>query len=283
MLKNDMPVYNFDLIDGIYTELIYNHDIEKHSHYFWEIAITLKGEYTNCFDSGAIKLEPDTMIVIRPDDTHYINNLTAIYRDIYISDKKMREMCDAISPSLYRELKSPVAPPYIKIDKSHINSCETTARLITEFRSDYQTEQIEPLHNILIFKALSAYFEAKNTSLNVKIPQWLLDMVSKLNITADYTLLQEPFASLSTLIDQTGYSHGHVCREFKKYFNCTPIQYLNKQKMIYSTSLLLNSSISVAEIAQILGYSNQSNYIMAFKNFYGIPPNAWRKNRIRRI
>jgi AraC-like DNA-binding protein len=53
--------------------------------------------------------------------------------------------------------------------------------------------------------------------------------------------------------------------------------------MIYSTTLLLNTKQSIAEIAQHLGYSNQSSYVVTFKSIYGVSPDKWRKNRIKRV
>lgn len=284
MAKNEnLPIYDFSLINGVYTDLIYNHDIEKHSHCFFEIALTLEGSYINRFDTGDIELNENSIVIIRPHDVHHIDNLTAVYRDIYISEKKMIELCAAVSPTLYEDIMTAEEPPHLTISRDMVNSCEHTAKVITELRVDYTPEQIEPFCNILILKALSAYFETKNTVYPVRIPKWLLEMVSKLNVSLENTAGQDSLKLLPEIVEQSGYSHGHVCREFKKYYNCTLVQYMNKQKMIYSTTLLLNNNMSIAEIAQILGYSNQSNYIATFKNYYGESPNSWRKNKIKRV
>ena len=53
--------------------------------------------------------------------------------------------------------------------------------------------------------------------------------------------------------------------------------------MAYSTTLLLNTNLSVSDIAQTLGYSNQSNYINSFKKEYGMSPLNWRKTNLNLI
>ena len=53
--------------------------------------------------------------------------------------------------------------------------------------------------------------------------------------------------------------------------------------MAYSTTLLLNTNLSVSDIAQTLGYSNQSNYINSFKKEYGMSPLNWRKNNLKLV
>lgn len=284
MAKNEkLPVYDFSLINGVYTDLIYDHDIEKHSHSFFEIALTLKGEYVNRFDTGDIVLDENTIIIIRPHDVHYIEHLTAVYQDIYVPEKKMIQLCSSISPTLYHDIMSAPEPPNIKLGRDAVNACEDTAKVITELRVGYQPEQIEPFCNILIYKALSAYYEKKNAVFPVRIPDWLVKMVADLSSALERSANQDSLNLLSEIVEKSGYSHGHVCREFKKYYHCTLVQYLNKQRMIYSTTLLLNSNVSIAEIAQILGYSNQSNYIATFKKYYGEAPSSWRKNKIKRV
>lgn len=99
MTKNsNYPIYNFNLINGLYTELIFNHDIERHCHIFWELTVSIKGEYVNHFDSGDINLKACSLTIIRPSDIHYVNlkGTPTVYRDIYVSDEKMRQVADII-------------------------------------------------------------------------------------------------------------------------------------------------------------------------------------------
>ncbi len=278
MLKNtNNPIYNFDLINGIYTELIFGHNVEKHSHIFWEITVAIKGEYVNHFDNGDLHLKAYDLTIIRPWDSHYVNlkNTSAVYRDIYAADDKIKKIADTIHEGLYDELiKSPM-PATCVIDKAHLDSIESTAAKITDLRGSMPQTDLSALNNCLISKALAAYAEAKYYP-GKQTPDWILQMLSKLNVSPT-SALDPAFSSLPELIEQTGYSHGHVCRIFKEYFGCTLIQYINRKKMAYSTTLLLNTSLSISDIAQTLGYSNQSNYINSFKKTYGVSPLSWRK------
>jgi len=281
MSKNaNYPIYNFNLIDGHFTNLIFNQDIERHSHLFWEITLTLKGEYVNHFDNGNILLKSYNLTIIRPTDVHYVKlkGTPAIYRDIYVSDEKMHNIADVIHEGLYDELLHSPSPSTCVIDKTHMDSIETTAAKITYLRSLIFKNDITALHNCLITQALSAYAETKYYP-RKQTPEWILDMLSNLNMEVS-SKLDSPFSSLSELIDKTGYSHGYICRKFKEYFGCTLIQYINQQKMAYSTTLLLNTNLSVSDIAQTLGYSNQSNYINSFKKEYGVSPLNWRKKNL---
>lgn len=284
MTKNsNYPIYNFNLINGLYTELIFDHDIERHCHIFWELAVSIKGEYVNHFDSGDINLKACSLTIIRPSDIHYVNlkGTPTVYRDIYVSDEKMRQVADIIHEGLYDELINSEVPVTCVIDKTHIDSIEATAAKITAVRNSNSQDEVTVLHNCLIMETLAAYAETRYYPAR-QTPDWLLDMLSKLNVTTS-SVLDSPFSSLPELIDRTGYSHGHVCRKFREYFGCTLIQYINRQKMAYSTTLLLNTNLSVSDIAQTLGYSNQSNYINSFKKEYGMSPLNWRKTNLNLI
>lgn len=282
MLKiTNYPTYNWELISDMYTNNVVGLDIELHKHVFWEISITKKGKYVNHFMSGDIYLSPYSMIIIRPDDTHYLKlkGTNCEYRDIYITDEQMKELCDLFNKSLYDELKNATTPVVCKIDRAHADSIEATALSISNQKLTMKQEEIQAIDKCLIIKCIDAYLESK-IEVNYDAPQWLLTLVDTINVY-NFTHYVSTETFLNSLIEKSNYSHGHVCREFKKYFNTTLISFINKKKLQYSTSLLLANNISVNEISQILGYSNQSNYINAFKKEYGVSPLTW-KNSYRK-
>ena len=57
----------------------------------------------------------------------------------------------------------------------------------------------------------------------------------------------------------------------------TPTDYLTKAKIVQSTNYLMNRDMLIVDIAQRLGFSTQSGFIKAFKAYFHLSPNAWRK------
>lgn len=279
MLKNvNYPTYSWELISDMYTNNVVGLDIELHTHTFWEISITKKGEYINHFLSGDIHLSPYNMTIIRPSDTHYLKlkGTNCEYRDIYITDQQMEELCMLFNKNLYDSLKNASHPIVCRIDKAHADSIEATSLSISSQKISMNQEDISAIDKCLIIKCIDAYLESKIDS-NYDTPQWLLTLVDQINVY-NFTNFVSTETFLKFLIENSGYSHGHVCREFKKHFNTTLIRYINKKKLQYSTSLLLSNNVSINEIAQTLGYACQSNYINAFKKEYGISPSAWKSS-----
>lgn len=285
----DFPIYDLDLIEDIYTTIVWDHmEIEKHGHTFWELAITLQGSYVNYFTQGRLECPINSVVVIRPHDVHQIFTMNALYRDIYVLDEEMRRLCDMISPTLYDELNEARMPPHVILDQNTINSINAVAQLLvhTQLNNAENKERYFALRNTLIMKAFCGYCEqVEIEKLGVEssvVPAWLLELVAKLNVGKSMVVNRSTLPTLTEILEGTGYSRGHSCREFKKYYNCTIMQYWNKQRLLYSTKLLLNANISILEIAQILRYSNQASYVNSFKKMFQCPPSVWRKTHIKR-
>lgn len=83
--------------------------------------------------------------------------------------------------------------------------------------------------------------------------------------------------TLKDLSDYTGLSPYYFSRLFKKETGYSPIDYVSMMKINYAKLMLRTTSVSVAEIADSLGYSSESSFINAFKLRRGISPFKYRK------
>lgn len=63
---------------------------------------------------------------------------------------------------------------------------------------------------------------------------------------------------------------------FKEKMQCTPQEFIMQYRLSKACELLKNTSKSIAEIATMVGYSNQPNFSRAFKNYYGLSPQECR-------
>ena len=64
---------------------------------------------------------------------------------------------------------------------------------------------------------------------------------------------------------------------FLREFGTTPYEYQLKNKMNIAKTLLASTTMSVGEISESLGYSDQHHFSNLFKSKCGMPPLAWRK------
>ncbi len=84
--------------------------------------------------------------------------------------------------------------------------------------------------------------------------------------------------SLDKLCELSYMNKYYLVHSFKKFYNITPIQYVNQRRLEEACNLLRNTDHSVSEIAQIIGMSSQSYFIQSFKKVYKTTPNSYRKN-----
>ena len=70
---------------------------------------------------------------------------------------------------------------------------------------------------------------------------------------------------------------SQLCKLFNDYIGESPIEYYSKLKMAEAKKLLIEDSLSISTISDMLGYSSVHNFSRAFKKAYGFSPAHYRK------
>lgn len=78
--------------------------------------------------------------------------------------------------------------------------------------------------------------------------------------------------SLSALAQQVGVSHSTLRRGFQELFGTTVFGYLTQQRMIEAERILRDGKVTVAEVANQVGYAHLGCFAAAFKRQFGIKP-----------
>jgi len=86
----------------------------------------------------------------------------------------------------------------------------------------------------------------------------------------------EPGLSVSLIAEHFGLSQSYLLRVFKKGMGSGVLDYIHQRRVDEAKALLKNSSGTVSEIAEQVGYSNALALIRAFKRLEGITPSVYR-------
>lgn len=75
-------------------------------------------------------------------------------------------------------------------------------------------------------------------------------------------------------------SRASFARNFQQTLGKTPMQYLSDWRMTLARDLLLTEELSLAQIAERVGYSSQYAFATAFRRHHGEPPKRWRQHHM---
>lgn len=127
--------------------------------------------------------------------------------------------------------------------------------------------------------------EESGTNLKLTFFPMLLSMIYDTDVSNSRLslrfkeIVEEEFMknlNVSTIAYKMGISREHLHREFFKENGITPLKYLNN-KRFEKLCLLLTTSNTEKQIADMMGFPSLSDMIIFFKKFAGITPSQYRK------
>jgi two-component system, response regulator YesN len=129
--------------------------------------------------------------------------------------------------------------------------------------------------------------EARNEKFHELFLQIQKDMENKRNdklsqITAEINDLIEkgywnPLLSIEMMADEVGMSAAYICRIYKQYTGKTINETLLDKRMEQARQLLTESSLSVNEVSEKVGFTGSSYFYRVFKKVNGVTPIEFRR------
>jgi AraC-like DNA-binding protein len=157
--------------------------------------------------------------------------------------------------------------------------------LLDSFKAQYKCyfdQEVTLLKEIMDVKLQELFLLLSGSSLKKEVLSFLHSALAEHELSLDYLmrryLLQQ--LSIEQLARVSGRSLAKFKRDFQQEFQCTPRQWINQERIAYSSTLLYNTNDSVAEIAYTAGFDNVSHFIKLFKRQFGFTPNSVRTESV---
>lgn len=81
----------------------------------------------------------------------------------------------------------------------------------------------------------------------------------------------------------TGINKSYLQSLFSRILGCGIIEYINKKRLEEAVFLLINSSMSITDIAFSTGYNSRQHFAHTFEKYYGTGPLSYRKLHKRQM
>jgi len=245
-----------------------------HSHEYFELHFVIKGTLKHAFaDGNSHEHSTGTLLFIRPEDVHVClsaDGAECQYMNLAFSRDTVHELFHFIGhPFCSARLLGSYYPPAIRLTESETH----------QFLQRFERIAILPIHEktmikaqlrSLLAEAIIRYFTAFEHADESDTPQWLVQLHDEMQKKENF--IQGP----KRMAELAGVSHHHLCREFKRYYQITPTDFLNRLRLNYAANMLAYSFSSVTDIALDLNFNNLSHFHHLFKKRYGITPLKFR-------
>lgn len=83
--------------------------------------------------------------------------------------------------------------------------------------------------------------------------------------------------TVESLAREVATSRSVLAERFTHFVGQSPMQYLGRWRMALATNHLRRSSLSLARIAEEVGYETDAAFSRAFRREFGVPPATWRR------
>jgi AraC family transcriptional regulator len=242
------------------TEAVYSSGVKipKHSHAEANICIALKGTCSEAYGRKSREYKALTWDFLPPNHSH---SLSLHGAGIH---------CFSLE----------IAPSWLERAREHSLMLDTSLhceggllagllmRLYDEFQ---QMDNASPLSiEGLALEMLAEVSRRYAGASERRPPRWLNNAREILHAQFSAQI------GLASLAESVGVHPVHLAREFRKHFHCTVGEYVCHLRVRYACHELYKFELSLADIAVMAGYSDQSHFSRAFKRIMHMTPAKYR-------
>lgn len=255
-----------------------------HAHEFFEMIYVYNGQCINTIDTKKQILSTGDFCIISPNVKHSLwaeendiifnicmrkHTFNATFFDIV----SQNELLDIFyKNALYGKSTVNYLLFHTEKDKTLKSLCE---KMYHEFNSN------EKYFEKIILGMIIYFFShiLRNYEKNSEVSFSNNESNKKAGEIMYYLQKNYVYASLEETASYFGYSSTHFSKLIKKLTGKTFIELITKQRMEQSISLLKKSDISIAKVAELVGYNNVEHFYRMFKKYYNTSPSQFRNSK----
>ena len=269
-----IPIYRIqDHFHNDFGTHVTKADGRLHQHDYWEMFYVISGCASHRLENSNSVFSSGTLYLLKPYHTHAFYDTfdkVAIHRDIALSDELFRQTCNSISEDFYDTfVSSPQKLFTIPIDEATTTTLE---KRLDNFCSipELELQQQKIVSRMICNFILLLFFENRILSIRHDSDQLnrIIETMKKPEV------LQ---FGIEYLLNEVGFSHGYLCRLFRKQTGKTILETLTSFRMQYASNLIRNSNFTFLDISERVGYDSLSHFVKVFKQYYHQTPSEYKR------
>ena len=245
--------------------------VTPHRHEFLEVFWIAAGRCTHFINGGTEQLCTGRLVFIRPDDTHAFQNVDdAPCRMINVAFAKAT--ADHLFARYGTEFgerffwSGEAMPHSTLLDRNGLDELSRIEGALD--KGDRTLARIEAFLLRLITDLLANEARMPETA-----PGWLSRACEAM---LDPEALRQ---GVPRLVRQSGRTHEHVSRSFRRYFGQTPSSWVNAMRMSLAARKLIGSDDPIVDVAMACGIDDLSHFYRLFRRAHGTSPQKFRRRQ----
>jgi len=293
--KEDYYIYksaeNFiNPLDLIHAFTMQNYSIGMHIQDFWEINIIIQGKGMHYFESNKLTVKRGDVFIIPPNTSHgyaseqgfdvfhlLINNR---FIEKYLSDLQLLNSFFILFTAEPLMRSNGSEPLHLTLTGAQFNQLRSLLQILQKYSApQLPSDSIacNSLAMILITELCEMYSENANSTNNLPTPNDTAFMNALTMIHEHY----DEKISIAQLAKTAHLSRSSFIRKFQEICKTSPARYLTQKRIEVAKHLLVNTTLSLSEIAEQTGFYDTSHLTKTFIAETGYTPTAYKKCVLR--
>jgi AraC family transcriptional regulator len=252
--QNQREVAGFFLTETVFPS---DFKVSKHVHSRAGFCVVIAGGCTETYARKTRLYEPPTLEYLPAHEEHSLR----------VHRRGMRSFSVEFTSDWLKNL--PESAPILNASV-HFNGGTLSTLLVRLYKEFKQPDELSPL----VVEGLALEILGESSRLlnreDRNLPRWLQHAEELVRAR-----FAEPLG-LSLVANIVGAHPVCLAREFNRRYGMTVGEYLRRLRVQYVTRELVRSDISLAEIANAAGFSDQSHMCRTFKRHTGLSPAKYR-------
>jgi AraC-like DNA-binding protein len=266
----------------------YKIPVQFHSHPGYEIVWMTKGEAQYIFEEKVYHMSKGQVLFFKSDELHKVHaNKDVPYERIVLQFRN--DFFDNKNDFLIelQQFLEKLPHPHHLLQFSPLEAQQfqhIMDRLLDEYEHEEYWGQKNAIELYLFELCLFICREINSPSNNILLPSCSEEKITMLeNVLKELNLVWDTTWSLEEVANNLHISKFYLCHFFKREFGMTVQQYIQQRRIHEAKKLLMNTDLTVRDIAKRVGFITNSNFIRSFKKYVHMTPKQYRDISVNNV